>query len=336
MKRAHCRICRGPHSRIVHRIQKLPASRLPKGHRWGRRRNPDASPGDTFRVVAHGKNGEVAYRGRELHSTYGSAWKEAQSVARRAGLTDVHVVKNGEAIVGEIKASVGPRRNPSASVSSHEAIRRAVRDASFEFSVGPLLLINPKVDPLGGLWVAKRGSRYEVWVPGDVSSTRYMASTPTAVADYAWGYLRGKPQTGTGPSVRRRNPTPIEWMKCGECNRRVRFTKNLASQRWVADWHRAVGGAGFCVGSRKPARESSRTNPFVPCERCSTGISEDEAEDGELYEYGNLCWECDFETHSGISDMDHDRSYGPPVFDGSWRRYDDRRALRAAYKRGTI
>jgi hypothetical protein len=66
--------------------------------------------GHVFVVIAHGKNGEVAYRGREAHLTYGAAWREAQIVARRRGLTDVHIVKDGKDIVGEVKA----RTNPSA------------------------------------------------------------------------------------------------------------------------------------------------------------------------------------------------------------------------------
>ena len=72
------------------------------------RPNPAALGGDSFRVVAHGKNGEVAYRGAQHHRTYAAAWREAQVIAKRRGLTDVHVVKNGESIIGEIRA----RKNP--------------------------------------------------------------------------------------------------------------------------------------------------------------------------------------------------------------------------------
>lgn len=147
------------------------------------RRNPAAMDGHVFVVIAHGKNGEVAYRGREAHLTYGAAWREAQIVARRRGLTDVHIVKDGKDIVGEVRA---------------------------------------------------------------------------------------------------------------------------------------------------------RTNPSAECRECGKGLDVEEREDARSHGYGRLCWGCDFEKHSGISDLHRDRAHGPPVFDGTWRRYDTRHELRAAYRRGSI
>ena len=67
----------------------------------------------SYRVIAHSRSGEVAYRGTEVHGSYGAAEAEARDVARRAGLTDVHIVKNGQRIVGEVKAVGGARRNPA-------------------------------------------------------------------------------------------------------------------------------------------------------------------------------------------------------------------------------
>lgn len=66
----------------------------------------------SYRVIAHSRSGEVAYRGTEVHGSYGAAEAEARVVARRAGLTDVHIVKDGERIVGEVKAFGGARSNP--------------------------------------------------------------------------------------------------------------------------------------------------------------------------------------------------------------------------------
>lgn len=90
------------------------------------RHNPASLGGDSFRVVAHGKNGEVAFRGRELHRTYGAAWKEAQVVAKRRDLTDVHIVKNGQHIVGEIKA----RKNPTKTFFCFPCGRRFIATGS--------------------------------------------------------------------------------------------------------------------------------------------------------------------------------------------------------------
>lgn len=101
---------------------------------WGRlpsaiRPNPSAMDGHTFVVIAHGKDGEVAYRGREAHLSYGAAWREAQIVARRRGLTDVHIVKDGQHIVGEIKARKNPSK-PKAVVSDFLfAVNKAIIDA---------------------------------------------------------------------------------------------------------------------------------------------------------------------------------------------------------------
>ena len=82
-----------------------------------------------------------------------------------------------------------------------------VAGADFEFSVGPLLLVNSKVDPHGGIWVSKRSDGwYEVKVPGDFGKNRFTGKTQTAVADYAWGYLREAP-SASGPKSNRRNPS---------------------------------------------------------------------------------------------------------------------------------
>lgn len=63
----------------------------------------------SYRVVAHGSNAEVVYRGREIHGSFGAAQREAEAVARsRRGLADVHVVKDGK-IVWETGAV---RKNP--------------------------------------------------------------------------------------------------------------------------------------------------------------------------------------------------------------------------------
>lgn len=72
----------------------------------------------SYRVIAHSRSGEVAYRGTEVHGSYGAAEAEARVVARRAGLTDVHIVKDGKRIVGEVKARSNPRRrNPDSAAS---------------------------------------------------------------------------------------------------------------------------------------------------------------------------------------------------------------------------
>lgn len=64
----------------------------------------------SYRVVAHGSNAEVVYRGREIHGSFGAAQREAEAVARsRRGLADVHVIKDGK-IVWETGAV---RKNPS-------------------------------------------------------------------------------------------------------------------------------------------------------------------------------------------------------------------------------
>lgn len=259
----HCRICRGPHSKIVHRIQKLPASQLPKGYRWGRRRNPAAMDGHTFVVIAHGKDGEVAYRGREAHLSYGAAWREAQIVARRRGLTDVHIVKDGKDIVGEVKA----RTNPS---FGWDVVYRK------RGSIGP--------------W------RY--WM----SSTSKIAAD--ALASQETGRLKSR-----------------------------EFRVIEARGEYIPTMNAPV----LAHHGRNRPNPNYKPGPHS-CRLCGDEIGEEEVADGQEYGYGNLCWRCDFEQHSGISHFNRDRSNGPPVFDGTWRfpRYDDKRALIAAYRRGRI
>lgn len=224
----------------------VPTSRVAK------RRNPD---GHAFRVIAHGRNGEVAYRGRELHRSYGAAWAEARVVARRRGLTDVHVVKDGESLVGELKA----RRNPSA------------------------------------------GDRYKM-----------VHSRP-----HGWHHLWKVIDTKTGKVLVEDETYAVASQACEGFNGRTRGVSGEIRE-WARPNPRADGGDA------------------ADCRLCGDGISEEEVEDGKEYRYGLLCWPCDFEKHSGISDLNRDRSYGPPVFDGTWRRYGTKHELKAAYRRGRI
>lgn len=171
----------------------------------------------SYRVIAHSRSGEVAYRGTEVHGSYGAAEAEARVVARRAGLTDVHIVKDGKRIVGEVKAVGGARPNPNRFTSVgalHRAVMGAIRragerylnDSTVAMKDGGFFSCRPAHLKRFTTALAKFGIVYRTKTIGASAVVYYDAKDN--VAGYRRAGLRGELRKAAKKVGLRRRPNP--------------------------------------------------------------------------------------------------------------------------------